>query len=52
MSHTMSLFLAFAFVGVLGYLLVMRVFFTDSRALDLTIDHGKMREWKDDDEWK
>ena len=52
MTHTMSLILAFAFIGVLGYFLVMRVFFNDSRALDAKIDPSKMREWKDDDDWK
>ena len=52
MTPTMSIFLALAFVAVLGYFLVMRVFFNDSRALDSRIDHSKMREWKDDDDWK
>jgi len=40
-------------VGVLvvaGYLLVMRVFFRDSKALDKTIDYSKMKEWKDDED--
>ena len=39
-------------VGVLvvgGYLLVMRVFFKDSKALDKKIDYSKMKEWKDED---
>lgn len=52
MSSTASLFLALAFIGVLGYFLVMRVFFNDSRALDARIDHSKMREWNDEDDWK
>lgn len=52
MDPTISLFLALAFVGVLGYFLVMRVFFHESRALDRRIDPSKMREWKDDDDWK
>jgi hypothetical protein len=28
---------------------VMRVFFRDSQALDRKIDYRKMREWKDED---
>jgi low affinity Fe/Cu permease len=38
-----------AVVVVLGYLLVMRVFFRDSRELDKKIDYSKMKEWKDDE---
>ena len=38
-----------AVVVVLGYVLVMRVFFRDSKELDKKIDYGKMKEWKDDD---
>jgi hypothetical protein len=38
-----------AVVIVVGYLLVMRVFFRESKALDKTIDYGKMKEWKDED---
>ena len=38
-----------AVVAVLGYLLVMRVFFRESKELDKKIDHSKMKEWKDDD---
>ena len=34
---------------VLVYVLVMRVFFRDSRALDKKIDYSKMKEWKDED---
>ena len=39
-----------ALVVVLGYLLVMRVFFRESRELDKKIDYSKMKEWKDDDD--
>lgn len=38
-------------VGLLvvgGYLLVMRVFFHESKELDKKIDYSKMKEWKDD----
>jgi hypothetical protein len=34
---------------VVGYAIVMRVFFKDSKALDRKIDYGKMKEWKDED---
>jgi low affinity Fe/Cu permease len=34
---------------VLVYVLVMRVFFRDSKALDKKIDYSKMKEWKDED---
>jgi len=40
-------------VGVLvvvGYLLVMRVFFRESEQLDKKIDYSKMKEWKDDED--
>jgi len=33
---------------VAGYLLVMRVFFRESKELDKKIDYSKMKEWKDD----
>jgi len=42
-----------AVVGVLvvaGYLLVMRVFFKESKELDKKIDYSKMKEWKDDED--
>jgi low affinity Fe/Cu permease len=38
-----------AAVVVAGYLLVMRVFFRDSKELDKKIDYSKMKEWKDED---
>jgi hypothetical protein len=40
-------------VGLLvvgGYLLVMRVFFRESKELDKKIDYSKMKEWKDDED--
>lgn len=33
-----------------GYLLVMRVFFRESKEAVERIDYSKVREWKDDDE--
>lgn len=40
---------AVAVVVVVLYLLVMRVFYRDSKAADRKIDYSKMKEWKDDD---
>ena len=39
---------AVAVIAVIGYLLVMRVFFRESKELDKKIDFAKMKEWKDD----
>ena len=41
---------AVALVVVLGYVLVMRVFFRESKELDKKIDYSKMKEWKDDED--
>ena len=38
-----------AIAAVAVYVLVMRVFFRESKALDQKIDHSKMKEWKDED---
>ena len=38
-----------ALLVVVGYLLVMRIFYRESSELDKTIDYSKMKEWKDDD---
>jgi hypothetical protein len=40
---------AVAVLLVVGYLLVMRVFFKESKELDKKIDLSKMKEWKDED---
>ncbi len=42
--------LALAVVAVVGYILVMRVFFKESRELDKKIDYSKMKERKDDED--
>ena len=39
-----------AVIAVLGYLLVMRVFFRESKELDKKIDYAKMKKWEDDPE--
>ena len=42
-----ALGVAIAVVAV--YVLVMRVFFRDSKDLDRKIDYSKMKEWKDEE---
>ena len=49
MNMTVWVVLGAAVAVVLVYLLVMRVFFSESRALDRQIDYSKMRPWTDDD---
>ena len=38
-----------ALLVVVGYVLVMRIFYRDSKQLDKSIDYSKMKEWKDED---
>jgi hypothetical protein len=38
-----------ALLAVVGYMLVMRVFYRESKELDKSIDYSKMKEWKDDE---
>ena len=38
-----------AILAVVAYLLVMRVFFRDSKELDRKIDLSRMKQWKDED---
>ena len=50
MDHTIVwISVAVAVVAVFGYVVVMRVFFRDSKELDKKIDYAKMKKWKDDD---
>lgn len=42
--------LGVALVVVIGYVLVMRIFFRESKELDKKIDYSKMKEWKDDED--
>ena len=49
MNQVMLIVVGVAVVLAVGYLLVMRVFFKDSKALDKKIDYSKMKEWKDED---
>lgn len=48
--HVAIISLAVGIVVVVGYLLVMRVFFRDSKELDRKIDLTKMKKWQDDEE--
>jgi low affinity Fe/Cu permease len=41
---------AVALVVVIGYVIVMRVFFRESKELDKKIDYSKMKEWKDEED--
>jgi len=38
-----------AIFAVIGYIIVMRIFYRDSAKLDKSIDYSKMKEWKDED---
>ena len=38
-----------ALVAVIGYLLVMRIFYHESKELDKHIDYSKVKQWKDED---
>ena len=49
MNQVVLIVVGVAVVLVIGYLLVMRVFFNESKALDKKIDYAKMKEWKDED---
>jgi low affinity Fe/Cu permease len=39
-----------AIATVVVYILVMRIFFRESKELDKHIDYSKMKEWKDDED--
>jgi hypothetical protein len=48
-DHQVLAFAVIAAILVIGYLLVMRVFFRNSRELDQHVDLTKMKVWKDDE---
>jgi hypothetical protein len=48
-DHTILTFAVIAAILVIGYLLVMRVFFRQSRELDSHVDLSRMKVWKDED---
>ena len=49
MSQVVFIVVGVAVVLVVGYLLVMRVFFKESKEIDKKIDYSKMKKWKDED---
>ena len=49
-SHTLTIFAAVIVAVIAAYLIVMRVFFRESRELDRHIDYTKMKKWKDEEE--
>ena len=50
MDHRIALIaIGVAIAAVAVYVLVMRVFFKESKELDKSIDYSKMKEWKDED---
>jgi hypothetical protein len=49
MDRAVGVALLVGLVVVVAYIVVMRVFFRESRDLDKKIDYGKMRRWKDED---
>ena len=49
MNNVMIIALGVGVIVVVGYVLVVRVFFKDSKELDRKIDYAKMKEWKDED---
>ena len=50
MDTTLWIALGVAVVVVVGYVLVMRVFYRQGRELDKQIDYTKIKKWKDDDD--
>ena len=50
MDNPILIVIAIGVVLVVGYLLVMRVFFRESKELDKKVDLSKMKPWKDDED--
>ena len=48
-QHIALIAVSVALAAVAVYVLVMRVFFKESKELDRKIDYSRMKEWKDDD---
>jgi hypothetical protein len=49
MNNVVFIALGVGLVVVVGYVLVIRVFFKDSQELDKHVDLAKMKKWKDED---
>jgi low affinity Fe/Cu permease len=50
MNNVMLVALGVGVIVVVGYVLVVRVFFKDSAELDKHVDLTKMKKWKDDED--
>ncbi len=50
MNNVVFIALGVGLVVVVGYVLVIRVFFKDSQALDQKVDLTKMKKWKDEED--
>lgn len=50
MDRAVLVALAVGVAVVVAYLVVIRVFFKDSKNLDKKIDYSKMKQWKDDED--
>ena len=49
MDPRIMIFAIVAAVLVVGYFVVMRIFYRDSKELDKQVDPTKMKVWKDED---
>jgi len=49
MNNVVFIALGVGLLVVVGYVLVIRVFFKESEELDKKVDLGKMKKWQDDD---
>jgi low affinity Fe/Cu permease len=50
MNNVMLIALGVGVIVVVGYIIVVRVFFKDSQALDKKIDYSKMKKVEDDED--
>ena len=50
MNQVVTIAVVVGLLVVVGYLLVMRVFFRESKEIDKKIDWSKVKEWKDDED--
>jgi len=50
MNNVVFIALGVGLLVVVGYVLVIRVFFKESQELDKKVDLGKMKKWKDDED--
>ena len=50
MNQVVLIAVVVGLLAVAGYLLVMRVFFKESKELDKKVDLAKMKKWEDDED--